>query len=88
MEHQNRSAELEKSADDLEEGSERRKGEIDEAKSGWESRKGDPSVPGAQDPAEDLLEGEPEAAGAEGSDGEGSDGEGSGAAEDPGGGSE
>ena len=82
MEHQDRSAELEKSADDLEEGSERLKGEIDEAKSGWESRKGDPSVPGAQDPADDLLEGEPGTGGDEGSGAEGSD------ADEEGGGSE
>ncbi len=46
-EHQERADELESELDDMEERSERLEDDIDESRKDWESKKADPSVPGA-----------------------------------------
>jgi predicted nucleic acid-binding Zn-ribbon protein len=46
-EHQERADELESELEDMEERSERLEDEIDDTRQDWESKKADPSVPGA-----------------------------------------
>jgi hypothetical protein len=52
VDHEKRAEDLEREADELEEHSDEVEGEIDEAKRDWESKKADPSVPGAPSDAD------------------------------------
>ena len=48
MEHDQRADRLEQDADDLEQRSERLRGEVADVRDDWEGKKGDGSLPGAQ----------------------------------------
>jgi hypothetical protein len=59
-EHQERADELESELEDMEERSERLEDEIDDTRQDWESKKADPSVPGAPPDEDDVSGPQPE----------------------------
>jgi hypothetical protein len=56
VEHEERSEEMESTADALEEQTKRVSERIEESRADWESKKQDSSVPGAQPPEDELDE--------------------------------
>ncbi len=62
MEHEERAEELEREVDELDEQSERVGEHIEEARSDWEAKEDDPTIPGAQPDPDDDEESVPGAA--------------------------